>query len=252
MARQDRAARGEYEHALLLEHADLVDADAQRLLLRPRARPFPPRAPGSPPRSLRAGAGASRGSPTGETPSLTSRPMRRSSEETAANCARSFSISCRRDEVAGVDLGDLALDVGGVLGEAGLLDPGDLLAVRDRLALFGHPRGQPALARKRQREALLLRDGEEAHGLPRRSRAERAPRNPTPRPARYPPPGTPRALFSPTLKLNTPKGPEVRSRSTRSRRPPRRFPKRPGPRLPSPESRSGLISTVKAPRAAAS
>src|SRR6185503_3845552 len=69
--------------------------------------------------------------------------------------------------VARVDLGDLTLDVGGVLGEPRLLDAGDFVALRNGLALFGYARRQPAAPGKRKSEALLFCDGEEADGLAR-------------------------------------------------------------------------------------
>ena len=123
--------------------------------------------------------------------------MRRSSEATDGELRPELLDLLEARAVAGVDLGDLPLDVGGVLGEARLLDPGDLLA---RLRSVSPSSGTRVVSRPRRekdkREALLLGDGEEAQrARPCRSRAGRAPRTPTPRPARSPPPGTTQRAF---------------------------------------------------------
>ena len=54
------------------------------------------------------------------------------------------------------DLAALALQIGRVFCEAGLLQPRDDLAGADRLSFFGHARRQAAVAGKRDVEALFL------------------------------------------------------------------------------------------------
>ena len=103
----------------------------------------------------------------GETPSLTRRPMRRSSEATAANCALSFSISCRR-----VRSRAWTCAICRSMSEASSERPGSSIRAtswprRDRFALFRDARRQAALARERERQALFLGDGEQADGLAR-------------------------------------------------------------------------------------
>ena len=164
VARQDRPSRGRVQDALLLEVPDFLDADAQRLLLGIELPLFRLARPDV--RGDRVALVLERFQVRRRGDALLHEPpdpplVRRHRGELGPQLLDLLEAR----GVARLDLGDLPFDVVRVLGQARLLDARDLLAARDGLALLRDPRGQPAPARERQREALLLGDGQQAQGL---------------------------------------------------------------------------------------
>ena len=167
MPREHRAARGGIENLPPSRSAGSSRAAPAAPAPRRRAPPSPPRGRGCRRRSPRAGAGGSPGSPRRETPSLTSLPIRRSSEATAANCALSFSISSRR-----VASRALTWEICRSMSEASSERPGSSIRATSCPAVIASPSSgtrvvSRPLPREGHGEALLLRDREQAQRLAR-------------------------------------------------------------------------------------